>query len=103
MGQLLTPFLRFSSNYISMLSSYKETVNLILELINILVYNTSGLMNLDQTKFVNEVILKALQAFTNNKMGEQSQWTQGRDLEEENFQDLILIMDFRQFDEFRFY
>ena len=91
--QLLTPFLRFSSNYISMLSSYKETVNLILELINILVYNTSGLMNLDQTKFVNEVILKALQAFTNNKMGEQSQWTQGRDLEEENFQDLILIMD----------
>lgn len=78
-------------NYISKLCSYKETVTLLLEFVNAITYFSSGYINLKQTVVLNEVILLSLQAFSANAVNFTT-----REIEEENFSDLIFIMDIGQ-------
>ena len=54
--QLIGNFLKFSPNFISRLANYKETVNLILEFINQVVYFTTGFIDLKETVVLNEAI-----------------------------------------------
>ena len=86
--QLITPFLMNAPEFINRVRAHRETVNLILEFLNSTCYRVSQYLKFKEMAIFNECLLKSLQALQGNLAT-----ASGREVEEENFQDLIYVMD----------
>lgn len=86
--QLITPFLMNAPEFINRVRAHRETVNLILEFLNSTCYRVSQYLKFKEMATFNECLLKSLQALQGNLAT-----ASGREVEEENFQDLIYVMD----------